>query len=109
MGPRPWSEITENCIANESQPANLKCLEALFSNVISALAGTAGLALFVMLVIGAYKYLTAGADAQAPESARSTMFWAIMGIVFMILSFIILRAIEWFTGVPVTIFKIHFF
>jgi len=99
MGPRAWDKITTNCIADETQPANLKCLEALFSNVIAALVGAAGLALFVMLVI----------DAQAAESARSTMFWAVMGIVLMILSFIILRAIEWFTGVPVTIFKIPFF
>ena len=109
MGPQAWEDITTNCIADETQPANLKCLEALFSNVIAALVGAAGLALFVMLVIGGYKYLTAGGDAQAAESARSTMFWAVMGIVLMILSFIILRAIEWFTGVPVTIFKIPFF
>ncbi|MBI4137363.1 hypothetical protein HY469_04840 [Candidatus Roizmanbacteria bacterium] len=104
-GPKPWTD----CIANETQPANLKCLESLFSNIVAALIGAAGLALFIMLVIGGYKYLMAGGDAQAAESARSTMFWAVMGIVFMILSFIILRAIEWFTGVPVTIFQIPFF
>ena len=97
MGPVNWSEFTD-CVADPDQPANIKCLEALFANIVSMFVSLAGLALFVMLVIGGYTYLTAGDNAEQAGKARQTMFWAIMGIVFMILSYIILRMIAWFTG-----------
>lgn len=104
----PWSEITD-CVADPNQPANLKCLEALYTNVISAIVSLAGLALFIMLVIGGFTYLTAGADAEKAAKAQKTMGWAIGGIVFMILSYIILRVISWIIGTPLYIFEIPYF
>jgi hypothetical protein len=97
MGTSNWSEFI-GCVADPNQPANIKCVEALFSNVIALLVSLAGLALFVMLVIGGFTYLTAGDKAESAQKARQTIFWAIAGIVFMLLSYIILRLIEWFTG-----------
>ena len=94
MGPVDWGEFTY-CVADANQPASMHCLGALFSNLVSLLVSFAGLALFVMLVLGGFTYLTAGDNAEKVGKARQTMFWAIMGIVFMILSYIILRLIGW--------------
>lgn len=106
MGPRPWNQINTECDITGAEPAGIECLEAVFANVIGAMVSLVGIALFAMLVYGGFTYLTAGADMKKAEKARSTMMWAIIGIVVMISSYIILLLIEQFTGVPVTRFEI---
>jgi hypothetical protein len=60
-----------------------------------------------MLIVGGFKYLTAGGEAPAVESARKTITYAIAGLVLVALSFLILRFIYAFTGVDVTQFKVQ--
>ena len=84
---------------NTDEPANIACLNVLFVNLVQALVMLAGLGLFIMLVIGGFKYLTSGGDAKKAESGRSTIMWAIIGLVVMISSYAIIRIIEMFTGV----------
>ena len=103
-----WSVVSAEC-ADPNRPAGIKCFEAVFQNLVSALVSLAGLALFVMLIIGGYKYLMSAGDPEQTASARSTMFYAIVGIVVMISTFIILRIVAWFTGVDVLKFKIPTF
>lgn len=81
------------------EPANLACLNNLFGNLVQALVMLAGIGLFVMLIIAGFKYLTSAGDSKAAESARQIMFWAIVGLVIMVSSYAIIRAIEIFTGV----------
>lgn len=83
-----------------------KCLEVVFSNILTVAVSLAALALFVMLLIGGFKYLTSGGDQKATASAQQTMTYAIAGIALMALAFLIFRIIEYFTGVKVTIFSI---
>ncbi|OGM05443.1 hypothetical protein A2125_01255 [Candidatus Woesebacteria bacterium GWB1_43_5] len=88
-------------------PAQLKDIEVVFSNIVGAAIALAGIVLFIMLVIGGFKYLTAGGEPPKIESARKTLTYAILGIVFIALSFLFLRFIGVFTGVQdITIFKI---
>lgn len=84
---------------NTDEPANIACLTELFGNLIQALVMLAGLGLFIMLLIGGFKYLTSGGDAKKMESGRSTIMWAVIGLVVMISSYAIIRVIEMFTGV----------
>jgi hypothetical protein len=86
--------------------ATLKGLEGLFANVISIVLGLSGIVLFFMLVSGGFKYLTSGGDSKGMEGAGHTITSAITGIVVLILSLLILRIIENFTGVKLTIFRI---
>ena len=74
-------------------------LEGLFSNVVGVAIGLAGIALFVMLLIGGFNILTAGADAGKTQAAQKTITYAILGLVFIAVSFLILRLIASFTGV----------
>ena len=87
------------CTWDNGGVANIACLNILFANLIRALVMLAGVALFIMLLIGGFKYLTSGGDAKKAESGRSTIMWAIIGLVVMISSYAIIRAIEMFTGV----------
>jgi hypothetical protein len=88
------------------KPLQLKDLEVVFGNVVAVVLGLAGIVLFIMLIIGGFKYLTAGGEPPKIESARKTLTYAILGIVFIALSFLFLKLIGVFTGVDVTVFKV---
>ena len=86
--------------------AKLKDLEGVFGNVVNAVLGLAGIVLFIMLILGGFSYITSGGDPKKVESARNTLTYAIGGMIFIALAYLILKFIEVFTGVPVTEFKI---
>ncbi|MCJ7805267.1 pilin [Patescibacteria group bacterium] len=92
--------------AGSSDVAKLSDLEGVFGNVVGILLGLAGIALFIMLVVGGFKYITAGGDPKGIESAKKTLTYAIGGIVLIAAGFLILQFIKQFTGVDVTQFRI---
>lgn len=100
--PKPWEEVIpgkpERCVIGGV--ATIQGLECVFANVVSIAVVFAGLALFVMLVIGGFKYLTSGGDAKATEQAQKTMTYAILGLVVIIAAYLILRFLAVFTGIP---------
>ena len=102
-------DATVGCMTNVDQPATLKCLEPVFANLVSMLISLAGIALFVMLTIGGFKYLTSAGNAETVQKAKNTMFYAIVGLVIMVCAVIIMQAIKWFTGVDVLRFEIPTF
>jgi cytochrome bd-type quinol oxidase subunit 2 len=93
-------------IDNVNGVATLQGLEGLFNNLISAILALAGIVLFLLLLLGGFKYLTSGGDPKAAESARNTLTYAIFGLLIIVLSFLILLFIEDFTGAEVTNFII---
>jgi hypothetical protein len=86
-------------IANENGIATLQGLEGVFGNVLTAALALAGIGLFIMLLVGGFKYITSGGDEKSMGSARNTITYAILGIVLVALAYLILRFIETFTGV----------
>ncbi len=80
-------------------PAQLTGLQDIFKNVISFAIGLAGIAFFLMFLVGGFQYLTAGGDAAKAEAARKTLTFAILGLVFITLSYLFLRFIATVTGV----------
>lgn len=89
-----------------SEVATLSDLECVFENVVSVVIGFAGIALFIMLVVGGFKWLTAGGDPKAIEDARKTISYAIGGIALIAISYIFILLIEKITGVTVTQFRV---
>ncbi|OGM10802.1 hypothetical protein A2Z22_02860 [Candidatus Woesebacteria bacterium RBG_16_34_12] len=82
-------------------------LEVIVNNIIVLALGFAGLALFIMLILGGFKYITSAGDPKKTESAKNTITYAILGLVLMALAYLILVFISQFTGVNVTIFQIN--
>jgi len=98
---------TDSCAAiSFGDVVQLKYLECIFGNVVTIILGLAGIVLFIMLIVGGFRYITSGGDPKSVEAARKTLTSAIGGIVLIALAFLILKFIEVFTGVPVTEFKI---
>jgi hypothetical protein len=87
-------------------PASLSDLEVLFQRVISIALGLGGIVLFVMLVVGGFKYLTSGGDPKAVESAQKTLTSAILGLVLLLSAYLILKLIGNFTGIDLTTFRV---
>lgn len=107
----------EQCIAGPSvedpgapgtcqDVANFCALENVFTQLISIAGGLVGLAFFMMVVFGGYRYMFSGGDPKAVQSAKGTLTWGVLGLAFFALSFTILLLIKTFTGVDVTTFKI---
>jgi len=87
-------------------PVQLSDLEVVFKNVVNVVLGFAGIAFFVLFLIGGIKYITSGGDPKATEGAQKTITYAIFGLVAIILSYLILVLIKEITGVDVTKFKV---
>ena len=88
-------------------PAGLAEIEKVVSSTISAVVGLAFIASLVLLVWAGIKYLTSGGEPKAIQSAHQTVTWALLGILFLAIAWLVLQLIQAFTGVPVTIFNIR--
>lgn len=88
--------------------AGLPQLQQLLQRIINLSVGLAFIALLIMLILGGIKYLTSGGEPKPLSSANNTITWAILGIIFLVLIWLILLLIEAFTGVNVTKFCLGF-
>ncbi len=57
-------------------------------NIVSIVIGIAGV---LMIMIGGFRYITAGGDASKTASAQGTIIWALVGLVVAALSQVIVR------------------
>lgn len=88
-------------------PAGLDQIELIFGNVISVVVGLGFVATLVLVVFAGIKYLTSGGEPKAIQSTHHMLTWALLGIFFMAVAWIVLQLIAGFTGVDVTVFDIQ--
>ena len=86
--------------------ATISDLTKVFQNVVMSLLGLAGIALFVMLLLGGFKYMTSGGDPKAIEGAQKTITYAIGGLLVILVSYLVLVLIQTITGAQVTQFNV---
>lgn len=99
-------QVYTDSAGHKTEIPTIKCFEVVFSRILSIVLSLSVLALFVMLVVGGFKYLTSAGDQKKTASAQQTMTYAILGIVLMAVAFLIFKIIEAFTGVNITTFTI---
>lgn len=90
------------------EPAGVVELQKLAERIIEISVGLSFVALLIVLVVGAIKFLISGGEPKQIQGASQTVTWAILGIIFLALIWLILKLIQAFTGVPVTDFCIGF-
>lgn len=86
--------------------AGLQQIQDVLKNVISSIVGLGIIAMFVMIVMAGYKFLRSGGDPKSIESAKQTITWALLGMTFMAVAWLLLRLIFEVTGVEVRFFNI---
>ncbi len=76
---------------------------SLFSNIYNIAIALAGGIAMVYLIIGAYSYFTAFGNEEKANKAKTTITYAIIGIVVILLSIIIVREVwNLFSATPFT-------
>lgn len=88
-------------------PAGLQEIETVFSSVLSVVVGLGFIATLVLLIFAGIKYITSGGEPKAIQQAHLTVTWALLGILFLAIAWIILQLIQAFTGIEVTTFNIR--
>jgi len=99
-------EIKDPVTGQITEVPTIKCFEAIFSQILTIAVSLAALALFVMLVVGGFRYLTSAGDQKAAGQARATFTYALVGILLLAIAFIVFILIREFTGVDVLKFEI---
>lgn len=86
--------------------ATISDLGGLFGRIVGLALGFAGIALFILLIVGGFKFIASGGDPKAVEGARNTLTFAIAGLIVILISYLILVLIKTITGVDVTNFSV---
>ncbi|KKU10256.1 MAG: hypothetical protein UX13_C0016G0013 [Candidatus Woesebacteria bacterium GW2011_GWB1_45_5] len=86
--------------------AQISDLQIIFGNLVRSILGFTGIALFVLLLVGGFKYITSGGDPKAVEGAQKTLTYAIGGLILILVSYLILVLIRTITGANVTEFNV---
>ncbi len=98
--PNTGSEIVDGVLT-------IQGFQYIFENIVTVILSLAGIVLFILLITGGFKLITAGGEAPKIQEAKNTITFAIAGIVLIALSFLILRVIYVITGVDVTQFNVY--
>ncbi len=94
-----------DCVTTEGVPT-LKCFEVVFGNIIFMSSGFVVFALFIMFVIGAFRYLTSLGNPEGVKKAQGTLKFALLGFILFMSAFLILKIIDTlFLGGAGKIFK----
>ena len=83
-------------------PPKIVDIVDVLKRIISLLAPAAGIAFLIMLIIGGFQFINSGGDPKAAGQARTTLTYAIVGILLVVASWLILTVIAAVTGVNVT-------
>lgn len=92
-----WQDRDAGCVYEGV--ATIQGVTCLIANILASATTLIGLASFVMVVIGAFLYLTSGGNTKGTEAAKQSITYAIIGIVVALMAYFILNLISQFTGV----------
>ena len=98
--------IISSALAATGDPAKLADLDTVFESVVKSALVLVATASLVMLVIGGYQYLSAGANKEGTARAQSTLTYAVVGLVISLAAWIILILAGLFLGADFTNFTI---
>lgn len=74
--------------------------------VIRVIFVVAALVALIFLVVGGIKWITAGGDKAATESARGTITSALVGLMVVLAAYAIIRLVELFFGIHILTLEI---
>jgi cytochrome bd-type quinol oxidase subunit 2 len=97
---------TGDSSGNPEVPASIMDLENVFRLILNVVTRLAGIAVFIMLIAGAFMYLTAGGEKEKLAKATKTITFAVIGTALLIGSWFILRLLEQFTGLDLLTFSL---
>lgn len=91
---------------NADEVATFSDLEIIFTNVLNIALTLGGLTVFIMLIVGGFKYLTSGGDPKQTASASSTITMAVIGLLVAISTWFIFQLLNRITGINLLNFSL---
>ena len=89
-----------------STPNTLADIETVIRNLLGAATSIIGLAIFVMLVVGAFQYITMEPTKKRLKSPNRCLPFALMGGAAVIILWLIFVFLKEFTGIDLLKFNI---
>jgi len=80
------------CVTPEGIPT-FKCLEIVFGNILFMSSALVVLILFIMFVVGAFRYLTSFGNPESVKKAQGTLRYALIGFILFLSAYLILNVI----------------
>lgn len=80
-------------------PPRLICISNYVTSIVSALLILSGTTALFMLAIGGFQWVMSGGDPKGIGKARSTLTYAIVGLVIVLLAAAIIKMLETFLGI----------
>jgi hypothetical protein len=68
-----------------------KSLQDTVRNIVNVISIAAGVVAVIMIILGGFRYITSGGNAQAVQSAKNTILYAIIGLVVIAFAQVIVR------------------
>jgi hypothetical protein len=76
---------------DSSQCASADSINKVISNIINVLSIIVGIVAVIMIILGGFKYITSGGDSGSISSAKTTIIYAIVGLVIVALAQVIVK------------------
>lgn len=89
---KEWGTGPGGCVV-DGVPT-LKCLEVVFGNILQISSYFIIFVLFIMMVVGAFQYLTSFGSAEKMKKAMGTIRMALVGFGIFVGSYLILKIID---------------
>ncbi len=81
------------CVVN-GDVVTIRCAEVIFQRLLTLSSAFVLLILFIMLIVGAFKYLTSGGEAEKLAGAQNTLKFAFIGTAMFMGSYLFLTVIQ---------------
>jgi len=103
--PEPWKDP---CIVESSgtKIATLQGFDCLLQNVFAVIIPLAGIAAFIVLIVGGFQYLTSAGDPKQTQKAQGIITGAIIGLVVALAMWFVFRLLDTITGLNLLQFEI---
>jgi cytochrome bd-type quinol oxidase subunit 2 len=97
-----WGSCVQNIPGAEGAGVpTLSCVWVALSNIINAALVLSGVVAVFLIIWSGFQYVTSSGDKEKVDNARKRLTYAIIGLVFIFLSFLIINFISQFTGIDI--------
>ena len=84
-------EIKTSAATCSNGTAESTALNTLIANIVNVLSIIVGIVAVIMIILGGFKYITSGGDSGSISSAKTTIIYAIVGLVIVALAQVIVK------------------
>ena len=101
----PTEDWTSSCVDTQGV-ATLQGFECLFQNLLRVIIPLGGLAVFIVILIGGFQYITSAGDPKQAQKATGMITGAIIGIVVAVGIWFLFQILGAITGLNLLQFAV---